>query len=153
MKKIFILLMILLLCSSAYAQENMPSEPDFSYEKARKRVVTPAYNKQASGVKSQANPVLTVRPTGDATISRLNSLANSALIAAENHNSSEMQSYIMQMMQAGAEGFSSPEIISKRTPQCPPIKILVNGQTLSGSTCARMGYLYKGKQYNVGYCK
>ena len=84
-------------------------------------------------------------PYSPETKAKLDSLAMSALRAAEKHNNTEMQNYMIEIMTNGADGISNPNIISKATPHCPPIKIQVNGRQLSGSTCAIMGYSYKGK--------
>lgn len=139
----------------AYAQENMPSEPDFSYEKTKSKVATPVYkeDKQTSSDLPQSKPVITSRKTGNTTVLNLNSLANSVLVAAINRNDSEMNSNIMQMMQSGAEAVSSPQIIFKKSDSCPPVRIRVNGKKLSGDICAVLLYLYKGERYEAGYCE
>ena len=154
MKKIFILTVLIALGTIGYAQVNMPSEPTFGKANVKNSIPSSAYKKQSNQNYTNINnsSAQTSRPTGDSNKAKLDSLAMSALRAAQNHNDTSMQSYIEKMVQNGAEGFSSPQIISKKTPHCPPIRITVNGKTLSGNKCAAMAYIYKNKQYEVGFC-
>ena len=84
---------------------------------------------------------------------QLDSLALSALNAAEKHNSIKMTEYIDKMVDLGATGGTDPQIIKKQTPSCPAVKIMLNHKQLSGSLCAKMGYEYNNQVYWVGYCK
>lgn len=94
-----------------------------------------------------------VIPAIAATKAELDSLAMAVLKAAENHDDQAVQSYMYKMMEKGVTGGSDPLIMSKKTPQCPPIKMNLNGRTLSGSLCAKFAYEYNNKEYWVGYCK
>lgn len=87
------------------------------------------------------------------TKKQLDTLAMSALKEAEKRNNKGMRSYIYQMMEKGVTAITTPQVVAKRTPQCPPIKMDLNGRKLSGSVCARMSYEYNNKEYWVGYCK
>ena len=144
----------------AIAEVNMPGEPSFGVPSSstsspssyyKKTNTTNSYqNNYPKADLPQLNTTSSATSGGKAT---LDSMAMAALKAAERHDNEKMNEIIQKMMKAGAEGFSTPQIISKQTPHCPPIKIEVNGRKMSGSTCGMFGYLYKGKQYDVGYCK
>lgn len=168
MKKILSALLVLstILTLPAIAEVNMPGEPSFGTPTTVNTSSSPSsYYKKTTTTNTQNNypkaniPQLSTSTTDSGTSSvggaksTLDSLAMSVLKAAEKHDNEGMNAYIQKMMKAGAEGFNSPQIISKQTPHCPPIKIEVNGRKMSGSTCGMFGYLYKGKQYDVGYCK
>ncbi|MBQ8459446.1 hypothetical protein IJ541_05015 [bacterium] len=157
MKKILLLTLIISICPSVFAQVNMPGEPSFGKPASTNSSSPSSYYKKGNTttVNTQNAPTTTATQpqTTDSKKAALDSLAMSVLKAAEKRDNETMNKYIQKMMQNGAEGFSSPQIISKQTPHCPPIKIKVNGKSMSGSTCAMFGYLYKDKQYDVGYCK
>ena len=85
--------------------------------------------------------------------SQLDSLAMSALKAGEAHDDAKLNEYVYKMFNLGADEIYQPQIIAKQTPHCPPIKVMINGSQKSGSLCAKMGYKYKDKEYDVGYCK
>ncbi len=153
MKKIIILSALILAGAAVYAEVNMPSAPSFN---------TPVRNtNQSSAYKKPGAVTQTKQPTANlqqipqvnSKKAQMDSLAMNALRAAENHDQQGMNSYMQQMMQNGIEEFCQPQVISKRTPHCPPIKIKVNGRMLSGSKCAQMCYVLDGKQHDVGYCK
>ena len=155
MKKILILSMLLIGCN-VLAEVNLPGAPSM-YNPSNSTYETPSSQyKKTTGINNTI-PKLEVPtsdiPPVDNTKAKLDSLAMSALKAAEKHDEGTMNQYIQKMATSGAEGFSTPQIIAKKTPTCPPIKMQLNGRQLSGSVCAQMGYLYKGKQYDVGYCK
>lgn len=142
------------------AQVNMPGEPTFGTTKPSASAQSSYYKKTNTTTNQNHYPPVDIPKinTTDSNSSNggnasLNSMAMSVLKAAERHDEQGMNAIIQKMVKAGAEGFSTPQIISKQTPHCPPIKIEVNGKKMSGSTCGLFGYLYKGKQYDVGYCK
>lgn len=91
--------------------------------------------------------------SGKATKAQLDKLAMSILKAAEKRDNAGMQPYFKEMMLKGVTSVTSPQVVAKRTPQCPPVKMELNGKKLSGKLCARMSYEYEGKIYWVGYCK
>ena len=164
MKKIVLLAILAAFATTpVMAEVNMPGEPSFSTPVTTTSSPSSNYKKTTTNTNSnyQSNypKVKLSQPTTENTTSAgsskgaLDSMAMSALKAAERHDKEGMNAIIQKMMKAGAEGFSKPQIISKQTPHCPPIKIEVNGKKMSGSTCGMFGYLYKGKQYDVGYCK
>ncbi len=136
MKRLIILTCIIAISGtlSALAEVNMPSAP--IYTKSSRTNSTTSTPTNTNSVKSQ-----------------LDALAMSALKAAENRNEPQVQSYMSKMLDIGAEGLSSPQIIAKRTPQCPPIRMELNGRQLSGSLCAQIGYQYQGQEHWIGYCK
>ncbi len=109
------------------------------------------YKKKGYTTTTQNTPKINLQPTGDPVKAELDSLARQMLRAAENHQ--DTKSYQMKMMQKGVTGMCPLQIQAKQTPQCPPIKLEVNGRKLSGSKCAFTCYEYKGKQYEIGWCK
>ena len=160
MKKILILIIVsAFITIPATAQVNMPGEPTYGTSSTTKTTTSPSsYYKKTTTSNTQNNyPKVNIPQTTSSSSTgskaTLDSMAMAALKAAENHNDQKMNDIIQKMIKAGAEGFSTPQIISKRTPHCPPIRIEVNGKKMSGSKCAMFGYLYKGKQYDIGYCK
>ena len=145
MMKKYILLSILSICicaNSALATGN----PSDKYKKNISYPSAPSYSVP------KTNSYNTTKPSGSSsTKAQLDSIAMSMLRAAENHQ--DIGKYQKQFMQKGVTGICPPQIIQKRTPQCPPIKIEVNGRKMSGSKCATTCYVYNDKQYEVGYCK
>lgn len=161
MKKILTFMIIsAFITIPATAQVNMPGEPTYGTSSTTKTTTSPSsYYKKTSAGNTQNNyPKANIAQTtsstsGGSSKAALDSMAMAALKAAERHDEQKMNEIIQKMVKAGAEGFSTPQIISKQTPHCPPIRIEVNGKKMSGSKCAMFGYLYKGKQYDIGYCK
>lgn len=101
---------------------------------------------------SAQNKTKTTSSYSLATKTELDKLAMSMLKAAEKRNRKEMTTYYKEMMAKGATSVFVPQIRAKKTPQCPPIKMELNGRKLQGSLCAQTGYEYNGKEYWVGYC-
>ena len=64
-----------------------------------------------------------------------------------------MNQYVQQMVKMGVNELYRPSITAKQTPSCPPIEMSLNGRTLTGSICAKMGYVLDGQTNWVGYCK
>ena len=91
--------------------------------------------------------------SGKATKAQLDKLAREMLKAAENRDNAALQIPFRKMAELGVESVTPPEVHAKKTPNCPPVKMELNGRTLSGKLCARMSYEYEGKIYWVGYCK
>lgn len=140
-KQILLTILTICICTSAvYATVN-PSD------KYKKNVAYPT----TTATPTKTSSVTTPKPSGDPVKAELDSIARQLLKAAENHQ--DTVPYQMKFMKKGVDSICPPQIIYKKTPKCPPIKIEVNGRTLSGSKCALTCYQYKGKQYDVGYCK
>jgi len=162
-KNLLTLLIILLSISGSFvlAEVNRPSAPTYGTPAAitnsspssayKKKVTTNNYANKKPVTNLSQTKLNTSGSSG--AKSQLDALAMSALKEAEKRNNNGAQSYIQKMLDKGVTGIASPEIYAKRTPQCPPIKMELNGRNLSGKLCARMGYEYKGKEYWVGYCK
>ena len=146
MKKYVLLGLVLGLCfNSALANYN----PSDKYKKNIPYSSTQNYSKTTT---STPKAYTTSQPaSGDSKKAQLDSIARQMLKAGENHQ--DLLPYQKKFMKMGVTEICPPQIIQKRTPKCPPIKIQVNGRTLSGSKCATMCYKYNGKQYDVGYCK
>ena len=140
---LYSLVMTIVLFGAVSYAVNMPSAP-VSY--SRPVAKTPAYAEAEN-----PNAIATPRNSGGSQ--SLDSLAMSALKAAENRNNQQMNVYIRRMAEKGVTAINTPQIVAKRTPHCPPIRMELNGRQLSGSLCARMGYEYKGKMHDIGYCK
>lgn len=83
----------------------------------------------------------------------LDTLALKMLQSAEQRDDKSMRQYAVKLLENGATTVCQPQIFAKQTPQCPPIKIQVNGATKSGSLCALTCYEYNGETYDIGYCK
>lgn len=122
------------LTGIVYSATNMPGPPVYNIPKNTTSLNTTNNNQYSAN-------------------SQLDSFALGVLHAAENHNDAEMQSYLKKLMAKGVTEICQPQIMAKQTPQCPPIKLQVNGRNLSGSLCAFTCYKYNGKTYEVGYCK
>ena len=109
------------------------------------------------GVFALTNNVMAAQTTrstsGKATKAQLDKLAREMLKAAENRDNAALQIPFRKMAELGVESVTPPEVHAKKTPNCPPVKMELNGRTLSCKLCARMSYEYEGKIYWVGYCK
>lgn len=160
MKKIIALLSIATIFTVAgtvYSETNMPGAPVYELPKnPSKESPSSIYEKNSNKTKKIPNVNIQEELNNLSSASghpELDSLATQMLKAAENRNNSQMQSYASQLMKKGVTSVCQPQIVAKRTPQCPPIKIQVNGSTKSGSLCALTCYEYDGTTYDVGYCK
>lgn len=165
MKKSLSILTILLIGSSVFAAGNLPSAPTYGTPKsvstsspssAYKKNVTSSNYSLPSAAEVQKNLNSTSPSTsssGSSVKSQLDGIAMSILKAGERHDDAGVQAGFQKMMKMGVTAVNPPQILSKQTPKCPPIKISVNGRTLSGSRCALMGYEYNGKHHDVGYCR
>ena len=94
-------------------------------------------------------------PYSEARKNSLNSMGWSAIRAFENKNYDAADRYTTKMMLNGAESVTGPDK-RKYDPTCPysqKPEITVNGKTLKGNTCVKLTYVYKGKSYDIGYCK
>nr|QGT49811.1 hypothetical protein Melaina855_1980 [uncultured Candidatus Melainabacteria bacterium] len=158
MKKIIILTTLILAGAIAYAEVSMPSAPSFGTpSNVTNTSPSSRYKKTTSTTTQNTTPQVNIpqqiNTSSNPLKAELDSLAMSILRAAENRDQSKQQAYMMQMMDKGVNQMCPPQIISKKTPHCPPITIRVNNRTLSGSKCALTCYKLNGKQYDVGYCK
>lgn len=164
MKKnlMLIILGLLFVSNSVYAVVNKPSAPTYDTKAVSTSPSSSMYKKKVNyqstsvpsvDISSYQDTMTSVTSGGGTVEAQLDSLAMSALKEAEKRNQSGMQSYVMKMMEKGVKEMYRPQVIAKKTPQCPPIKMELNGKNLSGSLCARMGYKYNGQERWVGYCK
>ena len=130
---------------------NFPKTNDTQTEYTRSNSATTmsAYNNKNSITQKVTSQQSSVQVSN----SKLDSIAQRALNAAENHNQSELNKCAKEFMIAGVDRIYPPSVVSKKTPQCPPIKMELNGRTMQGSKCVKMGYMYNGKTYWTGYCK
>lgn len=148
MKKGTIIILILFLgIGYTLATEN----PSDKYKKQVTYPSTPSYPIKTQTSQATKNTNSNTGNDNSSQKAQLDSIATSMLKAAEQHK--DISSYQMKFMDMGVTAICTPQIIAKRTPQCPPIKIQVNGRTLSGSKCAITCYKYNNKEYDVGYCK
>ncbi len=137
----------------------MPEKPKPEYNGIYKHIDSPEPNyAQPPRKNNSPNTEMNISPNvNSSTKSQLDSIAMSILRDAESHKGggSVDQKKLEKMMDLGATGFCPPQIIAK-PPGCTnpnPHEIQVNGKTLRGRLCASTCYEYKGKQYDVGYCK
>lgn len=159
MKKFLILAMTTIAGIATAAEVNMPSSTPIYFPEVKEQNynIAPSTQqyKKTNYTKPQT-PMTIAQPTATSNTStkaQLDTLAMAALKAAERRNESEMQTYLRKMSEKGVTGISAPQIIAKQTPQCPPIKMELNGKMLSGSLCAQIGYEYNNQEYWLGYCK
>ena len=144
MKKYLLLNLALIFCTTCAFATGNPSD------KYKKNISYPSTQSYTRTQTPTSYP--TTKPSSEnSKKAQLDSVARQMLKAAQNHQ--DISSYQKKFMDLGATGMCPPQVISKRTPKCPPIKINVNGRSLSGSTCAITCYEYEGKQYDVGFCK
>ena len=167
MKKIFTTLLLLSFCvlpaiavkvNEPGPPVKMPNPPAETAAKTKENPsdTNPAASNPAaaSNVNTDTAAVSSSTGSSDNSVkSQLDSLAMSILKAAEKHDNKTSQQYFRKMVELGMNSYYQPQIVSKKTPQCPPIKMEINGRNLSGSVCAKMGYVYEEKTYWVGYCK
>lgn len=147
-KEIIITIFILFFgIGCTHATEN----PSDKYKKQVTYPTIPSYSRKIPTSQTQKNINTNTGNNNSSKKAQLDGIATSMLKAAEQHK--DISSYQMKFMDMGVTGICPPQIIAKRTPQCPPIKIQVNGKALSGSKCAITCYQYNNKQYDVGYCK
>lgn len=171
MKKIILLSILVILCSPCvFAVVNKPSKPSY-YNKTKSTVQTSnpsdkfkkvtaqtQTNTNANANTADLDKFETLDPTyvdPNAPIEQqLHAMAMGVLKAAENRNNTEINKIIQQMVQKGVTEVTSPEVVAKKTPTCPPIRMeLEKGRIISGSKCSRFSYTYNDKDYWVGYCK
>ena len=129
---------------------NFPATNDTQVEYSRPKSVTPkpSYNNNKNNNTQKATST-----TASVSNSQLDAIAQRALSAAENHDQAGLNKCAKEFMEAGVNRIYPPHVVAKKTPQCPPIKMELNGTTIQGSKCVKMGYIYKGKTYWKGYCK
>ena len=155
MKKIIILSALIFAGAAVFAEVNMPSAPSFGTPSTNSNTnPSSAYKKQGYQTQTHKLPTLP-QETSDPLRDELDSIAMDILRAAERRDNSAMQSHFQKLVQRGnVESYYQPEI-QIRPKGCPYKKhITVNGRKLTGEhMCAYMGYKYKGKMREVGYCK
>ena len=160
MKKFLLLLVLIILSGTSVIAEDMPTlmndlspksdVPSDNYKKANtNNLKTNIPKLEPTSAQSFKTSTFKTPAVGN---SKLEQLTLELLKAAEERNQSRMDEIALKMMNAGATGYIPPTIYNKKTPQCPPIKIKVNGVVKSGSHCAISGYEYNGKTYQVDYC-
>ena len=135
---------------------NFPKTNDTQVEYSRPKPVTqkPVTPKQVNSNKNNNTQKATsTSTTSSVSVSQLDAIAQRALNAAENRDQAGLNQCAKEFMDAGVNRVYPPQVVAKKTPQCPPIKMELNGTTLSGSKCVKMGYIYKGKTYWKGYCR
>ena len=141
MKKLLLTMLTICISTSIVYATGNPSDKykrqDYSYSSTTQKPQTPALTPTQTTIEPER--------------AEIESIVRQMLKAAENHQ--DTASYQMKLMKKGVTGMCPPQIISKRTPQCPPIKVTVNGKKLSGSKCSLTCYEYKGQQYDVGWCR
>lgn len=156
-----LVLVLLTVAVKGYCATNMPGAPVYGV-KSNVSTSNPSdkYLKKEKPTVNNNVPIKNNLPNLDALTnlsgsgnSQLDSLALKMLQESEKRNNSGMQKYAMKLFELGATKVCQPQVIAKRTPQCPPINIQVNGVTKSGSLCALTCYEYDGETYDVGYCK
>lgn len=156
-----VVLMLLAVSVKGYCATNMPGAPVYGVQKnvstsnpsdkyLKKGKTTVNNNVPIKNNLPNLEELTNINGSGNA---QMDSLALKMLKEAENRNNSGMKTYAVKLMELGVTSICQPQIIAKRTPQCPPIKIQVNGMTKSGSLCALTCYEYEGTTYDVGYCK
>lgn len=155
MKKIVMLFILILAGAVVFAEVNMPSAPSFNTPSTKSNTNPSSAYKKPGAVTQNTQPQTNLPqiPQVNPKKSQMDNLAMNILRAAEKHDQQGMNSNMQKMMQNGIEKFCQPQVISKRTPHCPPIKIKVNGRILSGSKCVKMCYVLDEIQQDVGYCK
>ncbi len=172
MKKSLIILAaaVFLTAGSSFAAVSQPAGPNAQpktgaysqspSDKYLKPNYQKTYSKPVTTPKTYSNSTKTPNSNstslnGNSKKVQLDAIAMSILRDAESRKNGGVvnQSKMKRMMDLGVTEMCSPQIIAKRTPNCPPIKIKVNNRNLSGSKCAQMCYVLDGKQYDVGYCK
>lgn len=140
-------IIIVVICLLVFLNINSKSKTD------KTESPKPAPSSTQSKAVSKPAPVQPVEDDS-AKIAKLDSIARSILLEAEKRNDAGMQPYFQQLMQEGVTEISQPQVAAKATPTCPPIRMeLEKGHVISGSVCARMLYVYKGKDHYVGYCR
>lgn len=155
-----LVLALLTVAVKGYCATNMPGAPVYGV-KSNVSTANPS-DKYLKKGNSRVNsvPVKKDLPNLDVLMNSsgsgnelLDTLALKMLQASEKRDDGSMKQYAIKLMENGATSVCQPQIFAKRTPQCPPIKIQVNGVTKSGSLCALTCYEYNGETYDVGYCK
>ena len=141
---LYSLVMTIVLFGAVSYAVNMPSAP-VSY--SRPVAKTPAYAEAEN-----PNAIATPRNSGGSPQAQIESIIMQMLRSSENSPSSSNNARMVQLMNLGVTGVTSAQHIAKRTPTCPPIQITVNGRVIKGNKCHYMGYEYKGKLHDVGYC-
>lgn len=154
MKKIMLLMMLVLFGASVSAEINMPGAPSFDTSAdVTNSAPSSAFKKQGYQVQTPKLPELPKEAT-DPLRDELDAIAMDILRAAEKRDDALMNKHFQKLVMKGnVESYYQPTI-EVRPNGCPYKKhITVNGRKLTGDTCAYMGYKYKGKMREVGYCK
>jgi len=163
MKNFVILILVVLVFIGIAKMTQTPNTPNRTSGKseysaassAKEKELTPTVPPSASASSPpQTSENSSSVNTDDSRIkAQLDSLSMQVLAHAESHDNSGMQVYFQKMAELGVTEMCQTRILQKQTPSCPPVKISVNGTVKSGSLCAITCYTYKGREYDVGYCK
>ncbi len=154
MKKIVLLMALAFIGTSVYAEISMPGAPSYSTpEDATSSTPSSAFKKSGYPTTVKKLPELPKEAT-DPLRDELDAIAMDILRAAEKRDDAAMQAHFQKLVKRGNIEKYIPPTIQVRPQGCPYKKyITINGRKLSGNTCADMGYEYKGKMREVGYCK
>ena len=155
MKKIILLMAVVLVGTSVLADVSKPGAPSFGTSNdAINSSPSDAYKKSGYVTKKPNLPTLP-QEVSDPLRDELDGIAMDILRAEEKRDNSAMQANFQKLMTRGnVENYYQPQIQVR--PQGCPYKrhVTVNGRQLTGEhMCAFMGYEYKGKMREVGYCK
>ena len=152
MKKFSLIIVTLFLCIIVARNLNAKEIDFHNFPKTQDNYVNQNKPKVTNIKPSYSSGNVNKQTTTDINY-KLDAIAGRALNASVNHDQAALNKCSQDFVNAGVENIYPPQVVSKKTPQCPPIKMELNGRTLSGSTCVKMGYIYKGKTYWKGYCK
>lgn len=157
MRNLFILIFMvsILVSLPSVAVVNRPGAPTFDSPRASTSTPSSYYKKNYSTNSYASNKTIETPKitSGDSTKDKLDEISKKILKAAENRQNAELNKYYKEMMSYGVKEIYPPAVYAKKTPQCPPVEIELNGKILKGSLCAQFGYVYKGKSYHHGYCR
>lgn len=154
MKKFILLTALVLIGTSVLADVSRPGAPSFGTSiDTQDLVPSSAYKKTGFETKKPNLPAFP-QEASDPLRDELDAIAMDILRAAEKHDDALMNQHFQKLAKKGVESYYQPQI-HVRPAGCPYKKhVTVNGRKLTGEhMCAYMGYEYKGKMREVGYCK
>ncbi len=155
MKKFILLTALVLIGTSVLADVSRPGAPSFGTSVDTQDLApSSAYKKPGYNTQAPKLPTLP-QEASDPLRDELDAIAMDMLRAAEKRDNALMNQHFQKLVKRGnVESYYQPTI-QVRPKGCPYKKhITVNGRKLTGEhMCAYMGYQYKGKMREVGYCK